>query len=723
MSTTMTPVEQYTNGLRPQTRRPTFQVRRPDGSTATEQQVMEKVAGRLRAAKQDRSKYEADWLLAMKFLEGQQWVRIRKSDRRVLDMRDDPAEKHREHHTENVLTSYYLAALGQIMDDDLMPALLARKDQWDEAKFAEETNLAYRYAYDEELHGDEVLAETFASAVGLGTGLVQCRFVKGRGQSYGEWPVHPDTGKLVVGEPGRALVAQAQEQGQTLRMQELRGEIEWVPLLPWNLLVPPGVPSWRRMPWFFIVNAVPVDQLRAEFPDRAEDIQEQNLSAIDAGGLRTFPNPDATGRLEGYALHVQMYEAPTTEFPDARVVHTTGGGDILLGEDPRWPYTVAGAPHSGVTTFRYRTVPGRWWGRGLCDDAIPVQIQRNRARSQHIEWKDRNLGRVYAYKGTITEQNQPKGKIRELIEVLPGMQFPQETTPQPNGPIESEIAMLDQGMDSVTGISKVSALSSAPANVAAYSAFAFFKQQDDQRNKSSRVELYRSIRDLTRVTLCAIKDYWPAEKEIAIANDEGGDIASFVFRKAKMPAEIYVQIGKGQSHPSDPAALTQLTFDLFDRGVSSGQPQPLNWLLNSVKAGKPLPINDDLKTVQRDKAEYENLLMAQLGTVPPVAPYDDDQLHIQIHRAEESTHALDPSPEAQMIVQRVEQHLQMHEQSMQQKAAQQIAAQTPTAQGPLGQLGGAPETGPQGSAAGGPQLPQVPAAAQAMLGRLTGQQQ
>lgn len=698
-----TPIEQATQGFRPQPMRPPMQVRRANGQVVSEESVLNIWTDRRSQAKRDRARYEPDWYLCQSYVANKQWVGwSAKRGGRVLSLLDDPREKDREHHTENVLTSYLWTAVGQLVTGDtfLPPVQFRNKDIRSE-QYANEARKALKFAWQEDLDADEVIEDSLLGAATFGTSGARLLFQRGLGDAYGDFPIHPGTGQMVTGPERFGLVAQAQEAGEQLGYEKLQGQMQLESLDPFHMLVPPGVQHMKNFPWIIIECPYPVDQLRAWFPDRADEIQPQSLSAIDQIGLREIRDADnssaaGAGQLKDHALLATGYEMPTRDFQSGRVVMWTQ--NVLLDESPQLSFNVNGKWMAGIVPFHYRKVKGRFWGLGIVEPALGVQRQRNRSRSQHIEWKDRNLGRVYAPKDAITVNNRPRGKIMELIEVHPAyIGKIQETQPGTLPNVEQEVQMLDQAMQFVTGFGPLSALSTPTAGLHAYAALALSKQADDQRNGPILRSARRGIKQLAGLILVGMRQYWPPGKEIALGGSGPDDeFASFVFNAAELPVQFYVELNPGAPLPADPAAQVQLAFDVFDRDTARGGTggTSLEWLLRSIQAGKLEALDHTANDLQRDKAEYENMLMAS-GQIPPVAEYDNDQMHVQIHREAQALRSMQPGQE--QIVAIVEQHIAEHEQAAMMKAQ---AATVPNLQGGLGGLGGMTPGGPAPAAPG-----------------------
>ena len=414
---------------------------------------------------------------------------------------------------------------------------------------------------------------------------------------------------------------------------------------------------------------------------------------------------DTDKKLKGHAIVSTGFEMPTAEHPDGQTVVWSCGKQLEQAD--RLPYVVKGEPKAGVFFFHWQRLTHRFWSQGVAEKLVGPQRSMNRRRSQTSESIDRmGLGRIFARKGTFTVKTMPGGRIGELVEVPLGHDFPQETPGTGPGPwIQADAEVIKNDMDAVSGLHDVS-FGQAPQGVSAYSAMALLKEEVD-RNVGPALMLGRQrIAEAVEVSLEAARMYWPPNKELLLPGEDHV-VDAVTFNAATLPLAYYVEKPKGAPAPSSPAAEIQKVFDLYDRSIQGGHPLPLTWLYDSLAASKALPLPKQEMDVQQGKAEMENHLLVR-GTPVQVAPYDNDQLHIQVHRAAESAYQLLPGGE--QVVAAIEAHIQLHVQSAQMKQGQaMLAGGVPQLQGNQGQLAQAPPTNPLAPPMAGPDAaPQQP---------------
>lgn len=645
------------------------------------QQMLAGWRRRREQALHERRRYEPTWAVCESFLAGRQWVEW-SSKRgsgagRVIAAANPQA---RERHTVNVITNYVQTLLGKLFVEDLRPTVIFTREDKESQSISAHTRAMSRYLWDVELQADLRLHESLLSMLTYGTSALRCYFDTTKGEEIGEFPVGPDGQPIMDLEQARAYVLQAQEQGQQVQFIPVReGKVTWESLSPRQILVPPGLTGEDQFPWLMIEQAVPVDWAHMKWPRRSGDLSEDSLISYEQLGMGAdLSNPNASpsdaGKLKEHAIVTSGYEMPTEQHPHGRTVIFAPKQNVILDVIDALPYKLHGQPHHGITFFHYHQMPHRWWSKGVVEDLIGPQRQKNRARSQMIEMKDRNLGRVYARKGTITSVNKPVGKIMELIEVPLHADMPVETNGVGPGPwVENEARINDEDMQLVAGLRDAS-FGNTPNGVVAYSALALLVEQDDRRTGPTLKRVRIGIGDAMMISLELARRYWQDNKEMAISGPEG-EMELILFKRAQLPIEFYVDVSRHAPLPTSPAVESQKIFDIFNAATSAGQPMPIEWLKASLDAGRALPIPKGMQEVQMGKAETENVILAQGQMVMP-AYYDDDYMHILVHRNAQMEAMANPQ-----LQQLFEQHIQMHSQNASMKKPSAASGNVPSAQG------------------------------------------
>lgn len=607
-------------------------------------------------ARSDRRRYESAWHICSNFLAGRQWVGWNTRTNRVVSL---PNPDERERHTINLITQYHQTVLGKLFVEDLRPDLLFTREDIEAQGVAQHARIVSKYLWESELDADTQLYRATHKMLTYGTAGLRCYFDPTKGPILGEVPI-------VDGQPiydpsiAREVMAQANAQGAQVDIEAVHeGRICWEALSPFQILPPPGVEYPEHFPWLIIDRAVPVEAVKYRYAGAPDNLKAQPLETADTmpRDVPSIGNTDmgpATGKIADHVLLSTGYEMPTADFPEGRVYTWTQ--DTPLETIDKLPYTLKGNPHHGIGFLHYHNIDGRFWSQGVVEPLVGPQRQINRSASQRIELKDRNLGRVYARKGTFSLSNLPKGKVMELIEIPMHADYPQETAGGGVGPwIENEHQINVNDMDMVAGIHDVSQ-GQAPKGITAFAAMSLLAEQDERRVGPVLKRLRGTIAEQLLVSLDLVRKYWADGKHLAVAGPEGR-IEAFEYTRAMLPDEFFFDISKQTPLPKSPAIESQKIFDIFNAAIACGTPLPPEWLKDSLDQGRALPFPKREEMVQQRNAEFENYLMDKGQMVAPKY-FDDDFIHVQVHRHAQISQASTPGTE--QFNQMLEQHIMMH---------------------------------------------------------------
>lgn len=671
----------------------------------SDDQILSTWEERYKQSAEDRRRFEPVWQMCQAFTQGHQWVGWDTHSRRVVDL---PNPKDRIRHTVDVITKHVWTQQGKLTSDDLRPDITFRRRDKVGRSYAMHSRLAFEWGWDNEFEADQSYLAASLKRITYGLGFIRARFDPTYGEPTDMVPIDPATGQPVLDEDalGELEATGMLPSGQLPKFhQNHAGRIVWEPGGPFNTLPPPGIEHERFFPWLIIERPMAITELKMMYPVEADGLTEENLRTVDSIGLRSLSN-DGTdsmlgnASLRGHVLYKTGYEMPTAENPLGRKV--CWAQNKVLHQADELEFVVNKTPKIGLVFLKYHTVDGRFWPKGLVQPMIGPQRQKNIARSQMIEVKDRMaMPRIYTHQGALTEEeNLPSGLAAEVIVVKQGMEFPKEQQGMPTNPaFREESDMNDKDLNDVSGVGELS-LSQVPSGVSAYSAFALLVEQDDRRIGPIRRTDRNAIAELSRCSLAGMKKHWPMEKHIDVAGEDSEEFMdTIVYMAADLPDTIYCKPLASAPLPQSQAAEGQKIFDLFDRGIASGQPLPLDWLDASLRAGKAQPLPKREMQVQQGLAEIENHLMVH-GQMPSPQPYDNDELHVQIHRAAQQAYVLfgGQVPGYENLGMIFEQHIQMHIMSAQQK--QQRTAAMPTNNGQQPQPNESPNQGGFGAYSG-----------------------
>lgn len=616
---------------------------------------------RRKTAERGRKRYERAWKIAHAFFANDQWIGWDKRQNRVVAL---PNPQERPRYTINVIPKYVARYQGKLVPDDLRPDVTFRREDLESESVADESRRGLEYAWDEEARADTRFREVSRKRLLYGIGGTRVRWDPTFGENKGRYPIGPDGKAIANATDALAFTDQQKAQGLEVKYKDVNeGRITLDSFGPFNMLPPPAIEHERDFPWFILNWPVAVEDLKLVYGAAADGIDGERLYGVQ--GVST----EIAGGGEEMREHALLYigfQRPTRDHPNGREVHWAQGQKLRVKE--QLPYRIDGEWRMGINFFKFDVVDGRFWPIGLVEPMIGPQRQMNGMRSGAQESIDRGgWQRVFADKGWYSEVNRPRGVPFEIIEGNPGTRYPQET--QGVGPgswIRDEYELSKADMDMVAGLR--SDATQAPGGTTAYAAFNFFNEQEEQAMGEIRKADREGLKEIAELILDCIGTYWVGDKLLSVTSQDDGLMDKVIYDAAKLPARRYVKLSKSAPISQTPAAESQKIMDVFDRGISSGQTLPLDWLFSSLIEGRALPLPKREAKVQQDKAEYENLMIAQ-GMQVRAAPHDNHQLHVTIHRAGQTANEVGQRPD---VAAAIEMHIQEHL-MMQQAAAAQAA--------------------------------------------------
>lgn len=617
-------------------------------------------------AKNDRKKFELDWQLAVSYLQGHQWLGVTRDTRKLASMLKTQKEEGRQHYTVNLLERYLWAMVGKLEIGSFRPHLYSSRLDPQADAYTDQTKDAFEYAWDDEIEAEERLLELFLHVGTYGLGAIWAG-VDATGPLVAENVPWVDGKPVLDPDDASATVIEAFEKGSKLELRPMReAQLSWEVASPFNILVPPGLTHERKFPWFMLERAASVEEIESIY---GKKVGPQALQSNDLG-INVLSGAGNT-TLEGQALITTAFELPTRNNPKGREITFLPITGEKLADSKALRYEIKGRHYTGVQFFKFRSVPGRFWPVGLIQNGIVPQHSYNRSRSQHRELTDRNLGRVYAEKGTVTVANNPIGLAMELVEIEPGRQMPQETTGPGPGPwIRDEAELSRRDIEDAISMSDTS-LGQAPPGISAFATMTFLAEQDDKKFGPIIKHFRRQIRHLTAFGLHDMKTWWMPDKHIVMSGP-GQEFKSFEYNATSIDmAGWIVKVGSDTALPQGPTAEVQKIYDVFDRAISTGRPLPVSWLHDCLMAGKLLELPKGLDEVHTEKARMENVFMAQ-GQPVNAGQFDDDLAHMQAHqiyRTQLDAIAVTSPQEIGPIIQMLDAHMGQHIQASQAKQA------------------------------------------------------
>lgn len=410
---------------------------------------------------------------------------------------------------------------------------------------------------------------------------------------------------------------------------QYEGDVEVMCVSPFNIDIPVSATSLENAPWVahhaFVHRDVLVDRIGSK---------AKNLQA--GGGMEEFDNYERQLRFDngigeqafqdaGDLIRVtEFWEGPSRKHPTGRVVTIAGGETLAAKPNPyggRYPFV-----HFGCNP-----APGRFWCDGMVRELEPLQKAHNSALSRYamIMMLSANP-KVIADKDSGIKDTAINDEPGEVIFKKRGSSVDFVSPPVPMAIHPAIISLVMNSMQSITGVNDTLA-GQNPPNVRAALSIRFLQESGLRRFVPIARRVEESLRSAGRLCLYLHKRFWSDERMEQVLGS-GASSEVYYMRRADIDRIHDVTIRAGSLVPKSPAAQQDLVVNLLQYAPFLFQGQGK---INSEDILRMLDLPNasgktGIRSAQRKRA-YGEHKAALVADPIAVVPWDDDDLHMEIH--------------------------------------------------------------------------------------------
>lgn len=625
---------------------------------------------RIEQAREARKPFEWVWLSNLAFAGGQHWLAKHERSGQMRHLSElDPRYANRNLYTADRITEYMRAQIGELSAGNDRLDLQAVHDGDEGEQVTKELNSAVEYAWDHEWNAQKALRRARGYALTMGVSALRLRFDPTKGPVAGRLPLTPD-GQPVT-DPGELASLQQNgtlSDGSLPRYQVVNeGRTGLEPLTAFHLFTPPGIPHEDDFPWEAIGRPVPLDTVLDEFSDAAAGLTEDRDIASAAGiatGQRIAVGSNQA-RLRNHVWLYTCYDRPCKRYPNGRVVVLAGNSYRLLQVTENLDYKRPnGDWHTGIVYFHWQRLDDRFQSRAFIENLKDGQRTINEVKTTQLEILWRGLPKVFTKEGDLI--HNPSGLPLENIELRADAAQPAFFAGiGPGGWMDAMIASCDNDLSHASTLSPLK-LGVNPQGVDTYSQLQLLNQNENYKRSDIIIDHQQQIATLEELGVYDIRRYWPAEKQIIVAGDEG-QLQEQTFRKSRIPDFFHARVADGVSLDRSEAAELSKVEAIWaaakDCGLAdnpANNEKWLRWYAQSLDAGKSLKLPELESDSQQEVAAFENFLMVQQGESPVPSEYDLLPVHMPEHRqAQDRARAAGDEASYERIQQHIEQSIEM----------------------------------------------------------------
>ena len=338
---------------------------------------------------------------------------------------------------------------------------------------------------------------------------------------------------------------------------------------------------------------------------------------------------------EGYAMVIERYQAPSSEFPEGRL--TIVSGDKLLHDGPL-PY-VNGENGSRAFPFIKQVSfsnPCSFFGTSVIERLIPVQRAFNAVKNRKHEYMSRlSMGVLAVEEGAVDleeleEEGLAPGKVITYRQgSTPPLLMSPGTVPQE---FRDEEDRLLAEFKLISGVNdNVHTSSNAEATISGY-ALSLLIEQDYMRLSVTTESIRSAVKEVARHVLRLYREFSLGERLLKISG-KNGEVELKAFRASSLKGDDIV-MESDSTMVETPATRKTMVLELLSSGLLGDE----NGIISNRNRAKIVEMlgfgnwessrNDE--EVHLRKATLENHDMA-LEIKVNVDELDDHELHVAEH--------------------------------------------------------------------------------------------
>jgi hypothetical protein len=386
---------------------------------------------------------------------------------------------------------------------------------------------------------------------------------------------------------------------------------------PFSLIVEPGARKIEDAAWVIVTEFMLKTEVERRFDKKVKDLKTE----VDRRDSETYTpqflsdtgrSSDSKDRIPVYT----MYERPTNKNPKGRITYATRSE--ILGKEP--------LPNGEIRIVHLKNlrVPGEFWANSVVGEAIPLQYEYNRIRSQIVE--NRNLTsrpKLLAPRGSLEldEVTSEPGEILEYDQV--GVSEPKWLTP-PSIPnyIQNELQWIRQDIDDITSRHEASQ-GKFSSQISSGKQAQFHQQADTSRYLPQILLFEKALETLGRYIIAEDKEHLEGEQIVRLVG-KGLEYEVYTFDMNDVTDTCNIKFEIASQWPWAREQMRQTLYYLHSIGAIDTE--RMMDLLDTPTSTSIYEADQENKR----NAEMENQMLLSGEEFDPL-PTDDARAHLKYH--------------------------------------------------------------------------------------------
>ncbi len=287
-------------------------------------------------------------------------------------------------------------------------------------------------------------------------------------------------------------------------------------------------------------------------------------------------------------------------FPEGGVVTIVNNKPVQVID--KWPL-----PYPEYPFYKYEGIEtGGFYGDSILVDAIPLNKEINKARSQAIEIRNTMGKPKFFYQDGSVNVRKISSEPGQGIPYKAGYQ-PPIVVPGAEVPTTfyQEIAQTQQDLDDISGQHEVSR-GTTPKDVTSGTAIAFLEEQDSSMLSTQVAGIEGAVELMGRHYLALVAKYWDDNRIVKITG-KNREFEAINWKRGSLRGNMDVRVQSGSALPQSKAAKQALITEWMQLGLL-----PPESGMEILEMADLTRVVDEI-LVDKQQAQRENLKMADVN--------------------------------------------------------------------------------------------------------------
>jgi len=399
----------------------------------------------------------------------------------------------------------------------------------------------------------------------------------------------------------------------------------WSPLEVGFPIAGLGDVDLHALPWMMRMKYRGLEYLAANYERGSEVTNEQRAPGAQAVATLWSPTEGVATEVEGATL-MELYLKPNKQFPEG--LFLAGANKVMLGKSA-YPFN-----HFHMEQFKDIEIPGVFWGMATSEAAIWLQKIHNMTLSDIVQFnKAMARGKYLVPKGSQMEV-EPDDTHGQKLLYKPVMGHKPEILDLKGLPAtyDKALMLVAQGLMELYHQHEVTQ-GTNKSDIRSAEMVELLLESDDMGNVPTHAVFEESLEACLHRILLRVQKGYSTERMIKIGGEANNyEVVSFKGADLRDNTDVFVK--KESTLPDSRTIRNKRVMDRYQAGLY-GMPQDPKVQRKVLKMLDDAIVEDIYGETHLDEqnANIENrTLLSQPGVVLVSNDYDNDAVHLQVHK-------------------------------------------------------------------------------------------